>query len=320
MKRYSALLLLLICVTPLVASDKVKEGKELLEQAENKSDIFELPPFEMKASIRIENQGKPLAGSYVFLWNSPDQWREEISFPSYSEVKVGGKGVIFLKRSTDFIPLRIAQLNLALSYGRLRLALKPEETIKQIHDRNVNGVKVTCVGIVDKNKRNREVCVERATGTLVRERPYVDGELLHVGGKLIPRFLSYRENGNSVAEVEVTELKTTEHMPASTFEPPVGAVSRPGCINPYGGSLVKAVAPPFYPEFDRRSHIGGTVAIYGVITADGVLRDPRIVSGLSPGLNKVSLDVVKQWRYEPYTCDGVATEVEAVAFVIFVPY
>jgi hypothetical protein len=127
---------------PLVALDKAKEGKDLLAEADSKANIFELPPFEMKASVRIDNQGKPLDGSYVLLWNSPEQWREEISFPGYSQVKIGGKGVISLKRPTDFIPLRIAQLDRALSYGRLRLALKPEETVKQVHDRNVNGIKV----------------------------------------------------------------------------------------------------------------------------------------------------------------------------------
>jgi TonB family protein len=105
-------------------------------------------------------------------------------------------------------------------------------------------------------------------------------------------------------------------MPPSAFEPPVGAVSKPGCINPSQGSLVKAVNP-LYPDFDRRSHTEGTVAVYGVITTDGVFRDLRIVSGLSPGLNKVSLDAVKQWRYEPARCNGVATEVETVVFVNF---
>jgi hypothetical protein len=62
-----------------LASDKAsQEAKQLLEQAELRANILELPSFEMKASVRIDNQGKPLDGSYTLLWNGPDQWREMI--------------------------------------------------------------------------------------------------------------------------------------------------------------------------------------------------------------------------------------------------
>jgi hypothetical protein len=39
----------------------------------------------MKAALQIDNAGKPLDGSYRLLWNGPEQWREEISFPGYTE-------------------------------------------------------------------------------------------------------------------------------------------------------------------------------------------------------------------------------------------
>jgi hypothetical protein len=106
MKRYLPLVFLLVIhPSALVASDKAQqEGKMLVEQAEARTNIFALPSFEMKASVRIDNKGKPLDGSYMLLWNGPGQWREEISFPGYTEVQVGGKGVVFLKRSTDVIP------------------------------------------------------------------------------------------------------------------------------------------------------------------------------------------------------------------------
>jgi protein TonB len=49
-----------------------------------------------------------------------------------------------------------------------------------------------------------------------------------------------------------------------------------------------------------------------VIGIDGSLHDLRIVSGVSPGLNKASLDAVEQWRYEPYKCQDTPVEVESV--------
>ena len=138
-----------------------------------------------------------------------------------------------------------------------------------------------------------------------------------IGTKLFPRFLSYVENGKPLAEVQVTELKTTEQLPASAFEPPVGAVSKPGCMRPSTGLLVKKVTPS-YPASEKQARVQGTVTMYGLIGADGVPHGLRIVSGVTPGLNKASLDAVQQWRYKPYTCDGIgAVEVETLMVVNF---
>lgn len=289
-----------------------------MEQAEVRN-IFGLASFEMKASVRIDNEGQPLDGSYMLLWNGPEQWREEISLPGYSEVMVGGKGVVSLKRSTDFKPLHLDDLHGALSYGRGRLAPGPEETVKQVHHRNVNGVKVGCAEIAEQQYHTtlREVCVDLSTGGLVRQPPFLDREMMPIGTKLFPRFLSYVENGKPLAEVQVTELKTTGQLPSSAFEPPVGAVSKPGCMAINTGLLIKKVIPS-YPESERKSRVEGTVKMHALIATDGVPHELRIVSGVTPGLNKASLDAAQQWRYKPYTCDGIgAVEVETLIVVNF---
>ena len=323
MKSYLLLLLfwLVIQASVLTASDKAKqEGKELIELAEAKTNIFALPSLEMKANVRIENKGKPLDGSYLLLWNGPEQWREEISFPDYNEVQVGGKGIVFLKRSTDFIPVRIDQLHSALGYGSgmqqsfTHVALGPDETVKKIHDRKINGSKADCVEVSDHDNHAREVCVDRPTGVLVRRGPFLDRELMPVGAKLFPRFMSYVENGKPLAEIQVTELKATDQLPPSAFVPPPGAVSKPGCMNPNPPHLVKRVMPR-YPEQEQQSHVEGTVSIDALIGKDGSVSQLRIVSGVTPGLNKASLDAVQQWRYEPATCNGVALDIEAVLTV-----
>lgn len=320
MKRYLPLVLLLLTHSnTLEASDKARrEGKDLVEQAEIRN-IFELPSFEMKASVRIDNKGQPLDGSYMLLWNGPEQWREEISLPGYSEVQVVGKGVVSVKRSTDVIPLHLRPLYEALGYGRERLAPGPTETVKRVHERKVNGVKVGCAEIAEQQYHTtaREVCVDLSTGGLVRRPPLLDREMMPIGTKLFPRFLSYVENGKPLAEVQVTELKTTEQLPSSAFEPPVGAVSKPGCLHPNTGVLVKKVLPP-YPALEKQSGAEGTVKMSARIGADGVLHGLRIVSGLTPALNKASLDAVQQWRYIPYTCWGIgAIEVETMIVVNF---
>jgi TonB family protein len=304
------LLATLLLTSQLFASDKTNEGQEILEQARSKSDIRELSSFTMKATVKIQNQDKLLEGEYALLWNGPDQWREEISFPGFDQIRIGGSGTVALKRNLDFVPLRVYQLQIALGYGREGLTLRPDEGIKQVRTRKVSGIEARCVEITGK-LIEREICVDASTGAVVRDHPYIDKEFAPIGTKIFPRNLSYIEDGKAVAQAEVTELKTTGRLPSSSFDVPAGAVSKPSCLNPTMGRVIKKVNPS-YPEIDKRGHVQGTVAIYAVIGVDGSLHDLRIVSGVSPGLNKASLDAVEQWRYEPYQCQNTPVEVESV--------
>lgn len=324
MRSYLSLVFVLMTLaSSTTASDKAKQqSKDLIEHAEDKTNIFALSSFQMKASVRIDDKGKPLDGSYLLLWNGPEQWREEITFPGYSEVQVGDKGVVFLKRSTDFIPLRIDQLHLALGYGSsmllprsfIHVTPSPDETVKKIHERKINGSKAVCAEVADHENQSRELCVDESTGALVRQSPFLDREMIPISTKLFPRFLSYGENGKPLAEVRVTELQTTEQLPSSAFAPPREAVSKPGCMNPNAGRLVRKVTPR-YPEQERQSHVQGTVVIYALIAKDGTPGQLRIISSVTPGLDKASLDAVQQWHYEPTTCNGIAVDVETLLTV-----
>ncbi len=313
-RLFPALLLLLAHAIPLAASDKAK-GQDLLEQANAKFNLRELPSFEMKATVKIENKGQQLEGTYTLLWNGPDQWREELTVPGYSEVLVGGKDVISTKRSLEFTPLRIYQLHNVLGYGR-GLLPGPKEKVKDVHHRSVNSVKVDCVEIAGHENFRREVCLDPSTGTVVREFPFVDRDLMPIGTKMFPRYLSQIGQGQTLAEVNVTELKTTDPFPASAFDPPAGAVSKPSCTNVKPGRLVKN-ARPEYPSQERMAHHEGEVVIYGVIGEDGALHGLQIVSGKNPVLNQAALDAVQYWRYEPYRCNGVPVEVESEIKVNF---
>src|SRR5438552_915835 len=101
MKVNSAVLFLAVSLVAQsqASSDAASRGTGLIELASAKMNIFELPSFRMNANVRIDNFGKSLDGTYSLLWNGPEQWREEITFPGYSEVQVGSKGMLYLKRS-----------------------------------------------------------------------------------------------------------------------------------------------------------------------------------------------------------------------------
>jgi hypothetical protein len=145
---------------PLLASDdtaKQQEAIKKLEQAVAKTNIFELPSFQMKANAHTETQGRRVDGTYQLLWNGPEQWRGEIHFPGHTEIQVGGKGTVWIQRSSGFLPLRIFDLHSALGFGSgahgaggasgslVQSDLTPKDKIKKVHQKKEHGEAQTCV-------------------------------------------------------------------------------------------------------------------------------------------------------------------------------
>jgi TonB family protein len=316
-------------LTPLVASDlsKQQEAIKKIEQAVAKTNIFELPSFQMKASVEVHYQG---TGSYQLLWNGPEQWREEIRLPGYTEIQVGGKGTVWIQRSTDFLPLRIYDLHAALGFGSgvagsgsgptgslVQSSLTRKDKITKIHERKKHGETQTCVEYEDEVKRSSEICVNESTNTLVRGSSYVDShyvgnDLQPVGGgKVYPRSLGFVENGITVAKANISEFTTSNQFPPNSFIPPGGVAPQAGCMNPTPFRLIKRVTPQ-YPKSARERRMQRLVAIDAWIGLDGTPRIGKVVEQVSPDLEQSSVSAIKEWRYEPATCNGKPVEVQTV--------
>jgi len=299
-------------------SDVVAKGEALIQQAQDKTNIFALPSFRMDATVRIDNFGKPLDGIYSLLWNGPDRWRQEITFPGYSEVQVGGKGVVFLKRSVDVLPYRISQLETALGFGsnvgvgRFDQSLMKDETVKSIRQEKVAGQTAECIKIVSPDKNTRQVCVDPSTGLFNRQNEgYADAEFAPIGSKVFPRYISLTKNVKHIVEIHIMQLETGQEFSPNLFAPPAGAVSRDGCMNPIRGAKIKDVTP-VYPQMAKIAHIEGVVVTEALIDKKGEFQDSHIVWTDSPLLNQSALDAVKQWRYQPANCNGQPVESEVV--------
>ena len=331
MRAYSfcmATRLLLICsllfslAAPVAAGTDPQRAIDLIEQASDKSNIFELPSFRMAADVTIDNFGKPVSGKYVLLWNGPEQWREEISLPGYSEVEIGAKGVVFLKRTTDYMPYQIFKLHQALGFGVgawvdgfFSLGPQAKERPKRIHDQKIAGKKSTCIEIQTAMTYAREVCIDQTTGLINRAHGGItDSEPIPLGTKVFPSSIVYRQENRVLVEVHVTELKTGEHFQAAAFDPPAGTTSRPGCMNPVPPRKNRN-ADPHYPEQDKLARNQGRVGLYAKIDSAGVPQNLGVVLSAAPGLNAASLEAVRQWRYEPATCDGRPVETEVIVEV-----
>ena len=63
---------------------------------------------------------------------------------------------------------------------------------------------------------------------------------------------------------------------------------------------------PRYPEIARRMNLVGTVKVEAIIGPDGKVKNVNVVGG-HPILVSVTVDAVKEWRYEPSKSETVAT-------------
>jgi TonB family protein len=308
----------------LNASDTSKQQEAInrVEQAVAKTNIFELPSFGMKANVQIENKGRLVDGTYQLMWNGSDQWREEINFPSYSEVQVGGKGVVWVQRSTDFIPFRIYELHLALGFGStvgaqsptslVRMPIRPGDRVKKTLERKVRGEKLTCFEIEDDQKYSHEFCMNNSNDTLARNSSdHLDGDLQPVGGKVFPRSMTFLQDGKTVVKVSVTELTTQANFTENAFTPPDGVSPQPGCMNPVPPKLVKR-RNPSYPPNARAQRIQGTVAVYVWIGTDGVPEIRKVVENPNSDLTTASLNAIEGWHYQPAQCSDQPVRVETI--------
>lgn len=73
---------------------------------------------------------------------------------------------------------------------------------------------------------------------------------------------------------------------------------------------------PQYPAKAKAEHIQGDVVMQCVIDKEGRLVVTRLLSG-HPVLAEPSLEVVRQWRYKPYTLNGEPVEVETTITIKF---
>ncbi|MBI3473945.1 MAG: energy transducer TonB [Candidatus Solibacter usitatus] len=71
-----------------------------------------------------------------------------------------------------------------------------------------------------------------------------------------------------------------------------------------------------YPPAAVQNGVSGTVRLAVVISKDGAVRDPKVVSG-NPLLIGAASDAVRKWLYRPWVLDGQPIEVNSTIDVIF---
>ena len=81
------------------------------------------------------------------------------------------------------------------------------------------------------------------------------------------------------------------------------------------GLVIKRVQPK-YPANALSAHIEGAVQIEATINKEGIVVNPKVLSG-EPTLAAAAVEAVRQWRYKPYYLDGDPVEIQTQITVNF---
>ena len=82
------------------------------------------------------------------------------------------------------------------------------------------------------------------------------------------------------------------------------------------GSQAASQPPPQYPRLAQRLGIEGKVRLEGIISADGSVREVRVLKG-HPILARAAVDTIKQWRFRPTVRKGKAAPVKTEFKLVF---
>ncbi len=87
-------------------------------------------------------------GTYRLLWLSESKWREEITLPRYTRVRVGGAGKYWQKRSSDYEVLAIYELSEVLDFVS-HLRSRAQQLTPKVKRERDHGQQLQCVGARD---------------------------------------------------------------------------------------------------------------------------------------------------------------------------
>ncbi len=330
----SSLLLLSLLILPLapwVFGDSSKDADvraqaiALFAKALAVSDLRApgSPPFEMRGTITVEQEKhRPaISGTYLLEWASPEKWREEITFPNYIHIRVGGKGQYWQSRTTQYEILPVLQLYEGLDFLKtLHIFSRPPAIagLKEVklHQKKDHGAKLDCVTLKDKGQN---YCFDSASGMLVSV-PWSQSEFsnfISFNGKYFSGSIRVNAPQSPAVTLSVNSISPLAATDDGDFQPPENSTAWPACDDPDNLPVVKSQAMPVYPMEEKMARREGAAFLYMVIGADGRLSNLAVLAAPDRGLAQSAFTAVAQWQYTPEACAGKPVPVEALTYVLY---
>jgi hypothetical protein len=294
-----------------------------------------MPPFHLHAKLQaFDAYGKAFDGTLELFWNSQSQWREEIEFPGYSRIQIGGDHKYW--EVPGPYSERVDQLEELLSFVG-KLSVGPDEKLGKERTRGGGGTRQDCLQIDTKQTpRTRTICFDPSNGAFLSEDvasgmdlgPDAADEIVRSEysdyhswqGHLFPYTMIGRTRERTLVEVEVDQLGPLVTQDFPLFSPPATAEEWDGCVA--GGKIVPAkVVDHPDPKLPKGALNAGprVVKMHGVIEPDGKVSDLSLLTAPQGTIDDAARDAFLRWTYQPETCNGMPIRVSTVLTFVFSP-
>lgn len=307
---------------------KAEASEDLVNKARNMVSLSLAGPIEIQADVKIFlPNGQEENGTYKLHWAAPDRFRREIHLPAYDEISVASNGILYRKRSKDFTPLSVFELqdlmdvsgtleNIAhdiAAYRRSPVQKSPtSEAQVSVYER-LFPEKATCLAL---DGPIEELCVDPEFGWATeiamsgpfRQDSIKYGEYVPINNALLPRNRTYLEKKKPVVQADVRQFTFVQNFSANEFTPPPGADQVAWCWNevPALRLPLKAATSVTAEDFPVPEILDGFV------NGDGTLTRMVILNSGGPSADAASEKLMNLIHFTPASCSGkpIASEVE----------
>lgn len=298
-----------------------------MEQARVANDIYSIPHFYLEASVSFGKGKDVVPGRYKLYWDGKGKWRDEFEAGGYKEMRIGIGEKVWNQRSSPETSLYALEFRKLMNISN-QLHMEASDKITGVSEKKIQGAQAHCVKMETVGSgifRDRVLCLDASTSAIVRNGDRIQySDPRRIGDKIFP-FTWYSEMNFPTARdwsrkltLSVNVLTLTESMSfdPTLFQPPAQTKPVIGCHLPIEPHTI-VTARPHYPDEAKMQRISGSVWIYGVVDANGKIKDEKAVSSSSELLTTASLAAVKDIRFSPATCDGVAVDFEQFTTINF---
>jgi hypothetical protein len=293
-----------------------EEAETLFERARTLSEI-EVEggsPFRLEALVYVRVAEGVAEGHYVRVWQSPHRWRDELTFPRYSQVRVDTESAMWRRRNTNHQPLPVVQFFQGLSLSMPREEWKGWRLT--IAGRQEESNAVNCVKhrfsppMMLLVSTTREWCFDSASGLLARQTwsdwdttwEYL--EYAPWNGKRYPRQINILQGGKKAVEARITKLVDAPNLEPATFAVPNDAEEWPWCEDARAPTIA---SPDLYRLVVHNGVRQAFTPVLVEVGADGHVQDAVVLRPLADPQREHDLfvDLKQRWRFEPAKCGKV---------------
>lgn len=278
---------------------------DLLERARKNYNLRDIStPYTLKVSFQTngatEHEGE---GTMAEVSDGNSHWRWTARMQNSEILRIGNDGRVYGTNPSEPVPLRVQMIRSALHWPIQRNAGASAIRAREVEydDKSLSCLLLT--GSIPANPAprswvEREYCIDTATGRLETwsEAPGIYAVYDYRGavefhGHMMPRLISFFEEGSLTAQVQVESLEDAPNLDPNLFTPTPEMIET--------GGLFTLASPNHFPmRVDPSDAPTSTyfqpVIVHAILDAeDGHVLDAEALQNSDKDLSRAALDLVR---------------------------